>query len=77
MDEKKREEIQNEAKKILAGFSKALEGVKFKEKALKERVGGFRQEGAGEQGNKDFRDRMFANAPEKEGDYIIAEKKKW
>ena len=77
MDEKKREEIKSEAKEILKKFSKALENVKFKEKEGKKGVGGFRGEGAGLKGNDDFRKRMFENAPEKDDDCIIAEKKSW
>ncbi len=76
MDERKREEIKKESKKILDKFAKSLDSVKFKEKELKKEVGGFREEGKGEVDNS-FRERMFANAPSTDGDYIIAEKKKW
>ena len=94
MDEKKKLEIQKEAKEILAKFSNSLQKVKFKERKDKKEVGGFRKEGSGMPGNSDFRKRMFENfrikdsesaresgdsrhAPEKDGDYIIAEKKSW
>lgn len=77
MDEKKKEMIQKEAKEILAKFSKSLQSVKFKEKNEKEELGGFREEGEGMKANEDFRKRMFDNASEKEGDYIVAEKKSW
>ena len=77
MEEKKKEEIKKEAKKILDDFSKALDKVKVKKKPSKKGVGGFREEGNGKETDMDFRDRMFDNAPEKESDYIIAEKKKW
>lgn len=77
MDERKREEIKKEAKKILDNFSKALEKVSVKKKVLKKRVGGFREEGEGKETDMDFRDRVFDNAPDKDGDYIIGEKKKW
>ena len=76
MDERKREEIRKESKKILDKFAKSLENVKFKEKESKSSVGGFREEGNGER-NDDFRERMFANASSTDGDHILAEKKKW
>ena len=95
--EDKKEEIRKEAKQILGRFSKELGKVKIKEKSLKSKVGGFRKEGSGEEGDEDFREKMFANfrikdsdsdreskdlqdsrhAPKKEGDFIVAEKKKW
>jgi len=77
MDEKKKEEIRKEAKEILDNFAKALDAVKIKEKDLKVEIGGFREEGLGMEGNKEFRKRMFANAKNKDKDFIIAEKKKW
>ena len=77
IDERKREEIRKEAKRILDKFSKTLEKVSFKERDLKKKVGGFREEGEGLKSSEDFRKRMFENAPKKDGNYIIAEKKKW
>ena len=75
--EDKKEEIRREAKQILERFSKELGKVKIKEKSLKSKVGGFRKEGSGEEGDEDFKEKMFDNAPKKEGDFIVAEKKKW
>ncbi len=77
MDEKKRELIRKESKQILDNFSKALDKVKVKGKVLKEKFGGYREEKAGKQADKDFRERMFANAPNKSEDCIVAETKKW
>jgi len=77
MDEKKREEIRGQAKKILANFSKKLESVKLKARKGKKDVGGFREEKNPAKSDSDFRNRLFANAPNKEGDCIIAEKKEW
>ena len=77
ISEKEHEEIRREAKKILDSFAFALRKVKTKEKRLKRDVGGFREVGEGLKGNEDFRKRMFENAPKKDGDCIIAEKKKW
>ncbi len=79
VSEKEKEKIKEEAKQILDNFSKVLEKVKIKEikKSEKKEVGGFREEGPGKLGSGDFRKRMFENAPIKDGDFIIAEKKKW
>ena len=77
MDEKKREEIRLGAKKILDEFNSTLGSVKFNEKKIKSEVGGFRKQTDGMVGNREFRERMFANAPNKDGDFIIAESKKW
>lgn len=75
--DKNKLEIRKEAKELLEKFSKTLEKVKFKEKALKEEFGGMREEGEGLAGNSDFRERFFKNAPHKDGDFILVEKKNW
>lgn len=75
--EKQKEEIKQEAKKILDNFASALEKVKTKRERVKKPIGGYREEETGTENDRDFRDRMFENAPSKEGDCIIAEKKKW
>jgi len=77
ISDRKREEIRKEAKEILAGFAKSLEKVNIKGKALKKGVEGFREEQEGLICDADFRKRMFENAPEKNEDCIIAEKKSW
>ncbi|MEM4271787.1 MAG: hypothetical protein QXD13_01725 [Candidatus Pacearchaeota archaeon] len=77
MDDSKKEQIRKEAQEILKKFAASLEKVKFKEKEVKQEVGGFRKEGAGTKGSEDFRKRMFENAPNKDEDCIIAEKKEW
>ena len=74
MDEEK---IRREAKAILDKFAKELESVELKDKKEKREVGGTREEGKGGEEVSDFRKRMFENAPSKEGDFIVAEKKKW
>ena len=75
--EEEKEEIRNEAKKILDNFASALENVKVKREKVKKHIGGYRKEKEGEKCDDDFHDRMFENAPSKEGDCIIAERKKW
>ena len=77
ISESEKEEIKKEAKEILDKFANSLEKVKVKKTEKKEKIGGFREEGKGEEADEDFRKRMFENAPRKEGDFILAEKKKW
>ncbi len=77
ISEHKREEIKKQAQGILRNFAKSLEKVKLKGKKEKKEIGGFREEGQGEKGDEDFRQRMFDNAPNKNEDFIIAEKKRW
>ncbi|MBI2451558.1 hypothetical protein HYV50_00600 [Candidatus Pacearchaeota archaeon] len=79
MEEKKQEEIKKQAREILDKFSKTLAKVEFKEKKIEreKEAGGFREEGEGKEVDPDFRKRFFENAPKTEGDFIIAEKKKW
>lgn len=77
MDENKKEKIKEEAKRILDKFAKALESVNLKKKEFKKASEGYRNEGNGSIENGDFRKRMFANAAQKDDEYIIAESKKW
>ncbi len=77
ISEKEKDSIRKEAKQILDNFASALEGVKVKKRGFKKRVGGYRKERDGQKCDEDFRNRMFDNAPSKDGDCIIAEKKKW
>lgn len=75
--EGEREKIRKQAKQIIDNFVKALENVKFNEKKTKEKVSGFREEGQGTKRDKEFKELMFKNAPNKNEDNIIAEKKNW
>ena len=90
MDNKKREEIREESKKLLDKFSKALKEVKVatqkgtsESNVLRDRD--LREEGvppgmSSEEGkvcDDYFREVMFENAPQKSKDFIIAEKKSW
>ena len=77
INEQTKEQIRMQAKSILDNFSKSLDKVKTKKKEFKKAVGGYRKEGDGQKGDIEFREVMFANAPEKDEDCIIAEKKKW
>lgn len=77
MEGKKKATIERGAKKILQSFAKKLERVRFKERLGRGAVGGFRKEGSGAKCDDGFRQRVFENAPHKEGDCIIAEKREW
>ncbi len=77
VSEKEKEEIKKQAKKIIDDFSEKLGTIGQKtSEALIQRDKTFREEG-GLGCDEDFRKRMFDNAPNKKGDFIIAEKKKW
>jgi len=71
-----RERVKEKAKEILDRFSEALEKVKEQiEETFVERAQDRREEG-GEVIAID-KEIMFKNAPKTQGDFIIAEKKKW
>jgi hypothetical protein len=74
------EKIRLEAKALLKKFADKLDeiGIEVEDKSLKpEKNSGIREELEGEESDDDFRKRMFENSPNKTGDCILAEKKKW
>ncbi len=77
VDENLKNEIKKEAKKILDNFSGALEGIEDK-KLLSgvERDKQVREESK-ISCDKEFRKLFFENVPKKDGDFVLAEKKKW
>tara|TARA_Y100000034_G_C6761597_1_gene339242 strand:- start:11 stop:244 length:234 start_codon:yes stop_codon:yes gene_type:complete len=77
MDVKEQDKIREEAKELLKKFAKSLEKVDIKEPEVSKEQGGMRAEGDGEETDSDFKSRVFKNAPETDGDSIVAEKKKW
>ncbi|GBE19540.1 MAG TPA: hypothetical protein ENG87_01885 [Candidatus Pacearchaeota archaeon] len=76
VSEKEKKDIQKQAKSIMDSFSKKLKKIdkKLKEPLI-ERPEGEREEGG--ECNKIDKAIMFENAPEKNSDFIIAERKKW
>ena len=77
LSEKEREEIRKQVNTILDSFSAKLSKIDGKvEDNFIEREEYERKEGQ-EQDKIFFREIMFENAPEKNKDFIIAEKKKW
>jgi Asp-tRNA(Asn)/Glu-tRNA(Gln) amidotransferase C subunit len=76
IDESEREEIRKQINSIIESFSKKLSQIKenIKEADIE------RPECARNEGGKQAeisREIMFKNAPDKNEDFIIAEKKKW
>ena len=72
----KEQEIQKQAKKIMDDFIKALDRIKEPKEFGIERENATRAAEKSRYG-REFRDRMLANAPRKNDDFIIAEKKHW
>lgn len=80
MNDVEKEKIREEARNLLNSFGKKLEKldlVDSDEKSLKDGESGFRKESKGLDCDIEFRKRAFENAPDKNKDFIIAEKKKW
>lgn len=78
VSDKEKEEIKRQAKQIMDSFSGKLEKVEklIKENPLIEREKCEREEG--ENCSDNFsREIMFSNAPNKNDDFIIGEKKGW
>jgi len=84
LSDKEKEKIREEARDILGKFASELDKVRVS-KSVREKIKnadidkGYREEGAGEGScaDGDFRELMLSNAPNKNKDSIIAEKKKW
>lgn len=78
VSEEEKKEIKKEAKRIMDSFSRKLgriDSKNLKEKVI-EREECEREEGNGKCSEID-RKIMFENAPSKNDDFIIAERKKW
>jgi len=76
VSEKEKVEIKKQAKDIMDSFSKKLAKVGKVKESFIERPVDEREEGKEKIPEID-RDIMFENAPNKNKDFIIAEKKKW
>ncbi len=78
VSEKEKQEIKEQAKSILDSFSKKLSRIDKKmEEPVIERAEGEREEIEVVEGGEEFRKIIFENAPNKNKDFIIAEKKGW
>ncbi len=78
LSEKEKEEIRKQVNSILQSFSEKLSQIdgKIGENFI-EREEFERKEGEDKEDETFSREIMFKNAPEKNKDFIIAEKKKW
>lgn len=78
IDASKREQVRKQAKDIMDKFARTLDSVKDKvEDSFIEREQDRRQEGVEKVTDFHFRKIMFENAPNKNRDFILGEKKKW
>ena len=78
VSEKEKESIKKQAKEIMDKFSKKLERINKKTgDSFVERDDFEREEDEGKKPNEDFRKRIFENAPNKNDDFILGEKKSW
>lgn len=78
VSEKEREEIKKQAKAIMDSFSSKLSRVDKEMKEFEiERKKCEREEGHKNECCKIDREVMFANAPKKNSDFIIAERGEW
>ena len=69
--------LEEETKKLLDKFSKALGSVKAEKEWNVEREGDRRKEGEGRACDETFRAIMLENAPNHDEDFIRGEKKTW
>jgi len=77
LSEKEREGIRKQVNTILDSFSAKLSEIKgeIKEQSIDRKE--FERKEGQEQDNSFSREMMFKNAPEKNKDFIIGERKKW
>ena len=78
VSDKEKEDIKNQAKAIMDSFSKKLEKVSDKvSEPIIEREKCERNEGLGKQSDESFKKSILDNAPEKNNDFIVAERGGW
>ena len=78
VSEKEKQEIKKQAKDIIEDFSKKLSKIdKNPKESTIERNSGERIETKSDKQDNEFRKIMFENAPNKNENFILAEKKKW
>ena len=79
VNEKEKEEIKTEAKKLLDEFSAKLSSIKGIEEHFKSSISedGTREQEEPWKYDPNFRDLMLLNAPFVENDFLVAEKGGW
>jgi Asp-tRNA(Asn)/Glu-tRNA(Gln) amidotransferase C subunit len=77
VSEKEKEEIRKQAKDVMAKFSKKLEKINLPKGKIEGKGKDFERP-EGTEGREFFDKKvMFENAPEKNKDFIVSEKKEW
>lgn len=76
VNEKEKEQIKAEAKTILSKFAKAMSKIKEEKYEHFEQENGMREETKTTQ-DPIFREIFFQNAPKKNKNFILGERKKW
>lgn len=76
-DDIQKEAIRAESKVLLDNFSRALESVDLENIDEKVLDSGMRRASEVKGFDEDFHDKMFENASNKKGDFIVAERKSW
>lgn len=77
LSEKDKKEIEEQAKKIMFDFGKALDDLPEVKEAVVDRKIDRRKEGEGINCDNDFREIMLDNAPNSKDGFIVAEKGGW
>jgi len=78
VSEEEKQEIKKQSKEIMDCFSKKLSKIDKKIKKISiGNIFGEREESEGEGCDNEFRKIMFENAPHKNKDFILGEKKEW
>jgi hypothetical protein len=77
LSEKEKEQIKTDAKKLILEFGARVEEIPEIKEVFVERDFDSRQEGGKSLKDEKFRKIMFENAPNKNQDFIVAEKGGW
>jgi len=77
ISEQEKNQIKQDAKKLILEFGDVLEKLPDIPEAIVERDKDVREEGDGKKCDSEFRNLMFENAPHKKGDFVVAEKGGW
>ena len=77
LSENERAKIKEDAKKLILEFGDSLEKLPKMNEVVVEREKFEREEGKKCESDSEFRKLMFENAPNKKGDFIVAEKGAW
>jgi hypothetical protein len=70
-------QVQEDAKKIMDKFMALMKDIDVEEDFILKREKCFRDEGDGLEADPEFKRRFLANAPQTQGDAIVANKAAW